>query len=171
MTAERIHSNELDVRFRVAQVMRQSDEVVHLDHTLDEAAGRMRRHALTLLPVVDGDELVGVLSADSIANAKLGSSELPLTVSDRMARDFAFCYDHDDVSTAKALMEEGELDNLIVVDIEGQPVGVVSAGDVAGMVADKAALGRLRRTGSAGRAKGNPPGAPGNYEMKPKLKR
>lgn len=171
MTAERIRSDELDTRFRVAQVMRQSDEVVHFDHTLDEAAGRMRRHALTLLPVVDGDELVGVVSAGSIAKAEVGSDDLPLTVGDCMARDFAFCYEHDDVSTAKVLMEEGELEALIVIDIEGQPVGVISTGDVAGMLADKAALGSLRRTGSAGRAKASPPGGPGNYEMKPKLKR
>src|SRR3546814_7766478 len=41
-------------------------EVVHLDQSLIDAANRLRLFSLPVLPVVDGDEIVGLLTFEAV---------------------------------------------------------------------------------------------------------
>jgi nitrogen-specific signal transduction histidine kinase len=64
---------------QVKNAMRPTSEVVHVDESLLDAAIRLRRGKLAAVAVVDGDEIVGLLTASAVAE-KLASPDNDLGV-------------------------------------------------------------------------------------------
>jgi len=161
---------------RVGELMHRTDETVHPDHALDEAAARMERLGQPYLPVADGDEIVGVIAADDLGDAAglAGGEKRALQVRDRMSTAFAFCYESDDVETARAAVAGRDDAVLCVTDSEGRLVGVVSREEIAaagpGAPAARAPP-RERRVSTPGRARPGAGGRPRGYEPKPTVKR
>src|SRR3546814_10798575 len=64
-------------------------EVVHLDQSLIDAANRLRLFSLPVLPVVDGDEIVGLLTFEAVeARQRLSPEDLAETaVRDHMSAE------------------------------------------------------------------------------------
>jgi CBS domain-containing protein len=170
---------------RVADLMRPIDEVVHLDQDLHEAHVRMRRFQTSFLPVVDGDEIVGLLTAGDVPRNVRGdprpeaSQDRSAKVRDHLTKDIAFCYRDDDLETAQAVIRESGHRRLLVTDREHQLVGLITEERLA------AASGRRRPSGPraaarpevearlakrSGRATGSRPGRIVVYAVKPKLK-
>lgn len=170
---------------RVADLMRPIDEVVHLDQDLHEAHVRMRRFQTSFLPVVDGDEIVGLLTAGDVPRNVRGDPRLEASqdrsakVRDHLTKDIAFCYRDDDLETAQAVIRESGHRRLLVTDREHQLVGLITEERLV------AASGRRRPSGPraaarpevearlakrSGRATGSRPGRIVVYAVKPKLK-
>jgi CBS-domain-containing membrane protein len=115
----------------VRRFARPAPEIIHADHEMDEAALQLSLQEHPVLPVADGDEIVGVLGRSELARAaEQQSGDAPITARVMMSTDIAFCYLDDDVATARALMEKHGCDHLMVVDRDGVLVGVVERDDL-----------------------------------------
>ncbi len=167
-----------------AAIMRRADEVLHVDHDLDEAVARMKDAKTPFLPVVDGDEIVGSLSAARMpAGVDAAGERRRAAVRDVMSATVTFCYTDDPLSKVRAVMDAAGIDHIFALDRDGSLKGVVVLDDMrtgkagarqaegdARHAPDAAAEGRQEKTG--GRAKwGTPGGRPATYAERPTLKR
>ena len=161
---------------KVKDIMRRVEQTVHVEHQLAEAHLRMTKYGLDFIPVVDGDEVVGILEKSALYFETETTTHAPNgdLVKDRLVGEVVFCYETDTVRTAEDLMMKSGRDSLIVVNGEKRLAGLLTAR----MVADNrersetwpATDGRTaaeRQTETAGRAKGESPGKPGNYSAEP----
>ncbi|WGX95093.1 HPP family protein [Nocardioides sp. L-11A] len=100
---------------------------VRADQPISAAARVLARHAVTALPVVDGDaRIVGVISeADVIARTCLTDP-----VGDAMSRVVALVHPETDVTELRAVLTRTAVKSLPVVDAADQVVGVVSRSDL-----------------------------------------
>ena len=106
-------------RTRVRRFARPVREIIHADQEMDEAALRLSLQEHPVLPVADGDEIVGVLARSELARAAQEQNrDVRITARVMMTTDLAFCYLDDDVATARALMDKHGCNHLMVVDRE-----------------------------------------------------
>ncbi len=118
---------------KVADVMTRSVDVANPDARLDEAAERMRQLDAGVLPVVDGDKVVGMITDRDITVRATAVGRDPVTtkVSEIMTSEVVFTYDDEDVKDAAKLMQDHQVRRLVVLDREKKLVGIVSLGDLA----------------------------------------
>lgn len=164
----------------VGDLMCRVDEVVHVDHDLHEASVRMRDSQAAILPVIDGDEIVGVLTARDIYGARRTGEECieTLKVRDHLSKEIAFCYEADDLETARSAMHDSGHHRLLVLDGERQLVGLITAERITSSSRERDPVRSAHRDPMSGarlaettvRAKGSRPGAPGVYAVRPKIK-
>jgi CBS domain-containing protein len=122
------------VALHVKQIMTAKVETARLDMTLKEAAERMRLHDIGMLPVCDGQKIVGAITDRDIAiRATAEGSDPEVTaVSDVMTSSgICFCFEDDDVKDVAAMMRDRQVRRIPVVDREKRLVGIVSLGDIA----------------------------------------
>jgi CBS domain-containing protein len=117
---------------RVRDFARPMRETVHADHEIDEAALRLSLQERSLLPVADGDEIVGALTQRDLARAREAeqAEDARLTARVVMSSDLAFCYLDDDVATARALMDRHGSDHLLVIDADQSLIGLLGREDL-----------------------------------------
>jgi CBS domain-containing protein len=125
---------------RVSEVMMRGAEVVAPGATLQEAAEKMRALDVGLLPVCDGDTLVGMLTDRDITVRATAAGESPreVTVQEVMTIDVVFCLEDDSVEEAAQLMEEYQVHRLPVLDRDHRLLGIVSHGYLTGRSRDDA---------------------------------
>ncbi len=130
---------------KVAEVMTRSVDVAHADARLLEAAERMRQLDSGVLPVVDGDRLVGMVTDRDITVRATAEGRDPVTtkVSEVMTPEVVFTYDDEDVKDAAKLMQERQVRRLVVLDREKKLVGIVSLGDLAVDIKDDKMKGQV----------------------------
>jgi len=172
----------------VLLAMTPDPEVVHVDHTLVEAAARMRDCDVGLMFAVDGDQLVGtVTDRDICCRAVAGALDsAKATVLQVMTRHIVFCRADEDIEAALATMERESVRRLAVLNDEDELVGVVSLSDVANMHPRSGAVGRSleriarptpaekrprRGIPTGGRAVPPPAGELESYAARPRLPR
>ena len=118
-------------RMRVRRLARPVREVIHADHEMDEAALRLSLQEHPILPVADGDEIVGVLARSELARAaEEQNRDTRITARVMMTTDLAFCYLDDDVTTARALMDRHGCNHLMLVDRNQVLVGTLERDDL-----------------------------------------
>lgn len=116
---------------RVRRFARPVREIIHADHEMDEAALRLSLQEHPVLPVADGDEIVGVLARSELARAaEEQNRDVRITARVMMTTDLAFCYLDDDVTTARALMDKHGCNHLMVVDRDQVLVGTLERDDL-----------------------------------------
>jgi CBS domain-containing protein len=107
--------------------------------TLMDAARTMRHLDIGPLPVCDGDRLLGMVTDRDItvrATAE-GRDPCQTAVSEVMTTEVVCCHEDDDIREAAKLMQDAQLRRLLVVDDDGQLVGIVSLGDLALQTGDE----------------------------------
>lgn len=93
--------------------------------TIAVAAGRMQEHGATAVVVVDGEQLVGILTdRDLIQVVVDGADPATLTVGERMARDVVTITPDTDPMEARELMGHHDIRHLPVVEA-GVVVGMI----------------------------------------------
>jgi CBS domain-containing protein len=100
--------------------------LAHVDHSLAEAAKRMREADAGALPVVDGDELVGDVPIAIWSCGNSTTCQCPYgagIASDHKARCVL------PIGEAAALMARARVRRLAVVDRDRELVGIVSLAD------------------------------------------
>jgi CBS domain-containing protein len=174
---------------RVKDIMARAPEVIHVDLPLGEAAGRMKKADIGALFVVDGDELVGVITDRDLvvrgmtANVDPGSA----AVIETMTKHVVFCHENDSIAKAADLTTRQQVRRLAVVDDARELVGVVSLADLAmldgadGIGAARALRVISRPIGTAkrparedptgGRARGSDAGILHVYAQRPRIRR
>ena len=118
---------------KLKAIMTKDVEVVRPEQTLDEAAAKMRALDVGLLPVCNGDKLVGTLTDRDItirASAE-GYDPTQTKVEDVMTREVIYGFDEDDVQAAAQKMAKHQVRRLPIVDRTMKLVGIVSLGDLA----------------------------------------
>ena len=124
----------------ISQVMTTDVWVGSPDDTLQKAAQMMSDYDFGILPIVDNNQLVGMLSDRDItirAVAK-GFSPNEHNVREIMTHDVQRINQDESVEDAAKMMSELQVRRLPVVDSDEQLVGIVSLGDLA-ISDDKAA--------------------------------
>ena len=86
-----------------------------------------------MLPVCDGDRLVGVITDRDITVRGVAQGCDPKTarVQEVMTPEVIYCFDDEDVKEAAKKMEEKQVRRLPVLNREKRLVGIVSLGDLA----------------------------------------
>ena len=129
---------------RVKELMTSRVEVIHPDSTLDEAAAKMKALDIGLLPVCDGDRLVGMLTDRDITVRATAEGEPPTAVRARdiMTEGVLYCFADQLVSEAARLMQEHQVRRLVVLDQDKRLVGIISLGDLAVETRDEELAGQ-----------------------------
>lgn len=119
----------------IASVLqRKGTEVVSIvsGATVTEALDVLAEHNIGAIVVSDdGDHLAGILSERDIVRdlAEFGASCLDRSVGELMTTSLTTCTSHDTTDDVMALMTDGRMRHVPVVD-DGHLVGIVSIGDV-----------------------------------------
>jgi CBS domain-containing protein len=118
---------------KVQDVMTTWVETVRPDSPLQAAAERMKTLDVGLLPVCEGDRLVGMISDRDITVRAVaeGYGGAVGNVRDVMTPDVIYCFEDQDVHDAAQLMRDIQIRRLVVLNRDKQLVGIVSLGDLA----------------------------------------
>jgi CBS domain-containing protein len=108
-------------------------EVIHPRSTVAEAAEKMKDLDVGILPVCDGDRLMGMLTDRDIVVRIIADQRDPkqTTVIDAMTPQVAYCFEDEDVQEAAMLMVDKQIRRLPVLNRDKRLVGIVSLGDLA----------------------------------------
>src|SRR5579884_2059932 len=109
-----------------------------------EAARAMREEDAGVVPIVDGDRLVGVVTDRDIAIRVVAEGRDPesTTVDDIASQNVVTVDPQQDLDEALRLMAQHQLRRLPVVEEDGKLVGIVAQADVARRV-DAARTGEV----------------------------
>src|SRR5882724_1968757 len=117
----------------VKDIMAREPQLTHVDLPLSEAADRMKAAGSGALLVVDGDELVGMVTDRDLVVRGMAMALDPTAtaVIETMTRHVVYCGESSTIGEAADLMAEQRVRRLAVVDDDRELVGVVSLGDLA----------------------------------------
>ncbi len=136
---------------RVAETMTRGVFIVSPEETIQEAAMAMAGIDAGVLPISNGDRLVGMITDRDIAIRGVAEGKGPDTkVRDVMTTEIKYCFDDQEVDDVIRNMGEIQVRRLPVVDRDKRLVGILSLGDVAATASDgKAgeALSKISRPG------------------------
>jgi CBS domain-containing protein len=130
---------------KIKDVMTRNVAVVHPSTTIEEAADLMKTHDVGLLPVCEGERLVGVLTDRDITVRAVAVGQSPVTtmVSDAMTPDIYSVFDDQDVEDAARVMKQQQVRRVVVLDGDKRLVGIASLGDLAVDTADAMLTGEV----------------------------
>ena len=140
---------------KVSEIMTSNPEVVTPEQPIQEAAKLMLSADAGVVPVQEGDQLVGMVTDRDIAVRIVAEGRGPDTpVRDAMSEKPLFCFDDEDVDEVAIQMSNAQVRRFPVLSREGQRlVGIVSLGDLTklddeGQSAEAALAGVSREGGS-----------------------
>ena len=118
---------------KVNEIITHDPEVIRPETALIEAAQKMKSLDIGMLPVCDGDRLVGVITDRDITVRGVAQGYDPKTarVQEVMTPEVIYCFDDEDVKDVAKKMEEKQVRRLPVLNRENRLVGIVSLGDLA----------------------------------------
>jgi CBS domain-containing protein len=117
---------------KIAECMTQDIEIVNPDQPIREAAQFMLRADAGIMPVSEGDKLVGMVTDRDIAVRAVAEGRGPDTpVRDIMSGDVLFCFEDDEVEAVAMKMSDAQVRRMPVLSREDETlVGIVSLGDI-----------------------------------------
>ena len=118
---------------KIRDVMTRTAQLTSPDDTLRHAAQMMKECDCGVLPVADGDRLVGMITDRDIAVRGIADGKGPDTkVRDVMMTDeVMYCFDDDGIQQVCQNMAEIQVRRLPVVSRDKRLVGIVSLSDLA----------------------------------------
>ena len=123
----------------IRELMTSNPRSIQADKPVIEAAKIMRDDDVGLVPIVEGDRLVGTLTDRDIAIRLVAEGKDPAStpVKDVASRDLVTVDPDQDLDEALRLMAQHQVRRLPVVEEDGKLVGVVAQADVARQSDDK----------------------------------
>jgi CBS domain-containing protein len=117
----------------VSEIMTRDVCVASPEDTLQHAAEAMERDDFGILPVREGDRLVGMLTDRDITVRAVARGLAPAQCKVRavMSTDVRFVHQDAPVEEAARLMSESQIRRLPVLDRTNRLVGIVALADVA----------------------------------------
>ena len=118
---------------QIKDIMTRAVEIVRRDTLVTEAADRMRGHDIGMLPVSDGEQLVGIVTDRDITVRATANKLHPELVrcQDVMTPNTVCCFEDQEVTDAGVLMRDHKLRRLPVLNRQRRLVGIISVGDIA----------------------------------------
>lgn len=128
---------------KIREIMSPDVRIASPQDTLQRAAQLMEEMDCGILPVGEGDRLVGMVSDRDITLRAVARGKAPdkCTVGEVMSRDIKYIYDDETLEDATRNMGDLQIRRLPVLDRKKRLVGIVSLGDIA-----------LKQTANAGKA-------------------
>ncbi|WP_298523692.1 CBS domain-containing protein [uncultured Methanobrevibacter sp.] len=119
---------------KVKEIMTKDVITTSPDIDVVYAFEKLMEHKISSLPVVDGDELIGIITATDVGhNLILDKYELGTSVEEIMIKSVSTVSPEDSIEDAIKLMKEGAssgiLNQLPVVE-DGKLIGIISDGDI-----------------------------------------
>ena len=117
---------------KVSECMTPGVETVSSEQPIREAAQFMLRADAGVLPVGDGDRLVGMVTDRDITVRGVAEGLGPDTpVGEVMSSDVVYVYDDDEIENAALKMSDAQVRRLPVLSRDGDKlVGILSLGDI-----------------------------------------
>jgi CBS domain-containing protein len=118
-------------------------EVIPPTASIRDAAAKMKRLDVGVIPVCDGQKLTGLVTDRDIAVRAVaeGRDSAKTKVSDIMSGDLTYCFEDDEVEEAAQVMEIKQIRRLPILDRDKQLVGMVSLGDISVRTGDQELAG------------------------------
>jgi|SRR5512139_782106 CBS domain-containing protein len=117
---------------KINECMTRDVRVISPDDRIERAAQLMAQIDAGVLPVSNGDRLVGMITDRDIAIRGIGEGCGPdARVGDIMSQEVKYCYADEDTEQVLENMAEIQVRRLPVVDHDKRLVGIVSIGDLA----------------------------------------
>ena len=115
---------------KLREIMTTPCQAIDSSAGMQDAARKMKEANVGMLPVMNGDQCVGVLTDRDLVVRGLSEGTAGRTVKELMTPN-PVCLDQEcEVQEAMQLMESKEVGRLLVTDGGGKPIGVVSAGAI-----------------------------------------
>ena len=128
---------------KVSECMTRDVKMTNPQETLRSAARAMVALDAGVLPVSDGDKLVGMITDRDIAVRGVAEGRGPDTkVAEVMSREVMYCYEDEDSATVLRNMGDIQVRRLPVLNRDKRLIGIVS-------LADLVAAGQTARAGEA----------------------
>ena len=129
---------------RVADCMSRDVRIANPDESLREVARAMAQIDSGVLPVGDGDRLVGMITDRDIAVRGVAEGKGPdARVREVMSAEVRYCFDDEDIGEVLRNMGEIQVRRLPVLNRDKRLVGMISIGDLAKADADARMGGAL----------------------------
>jgi CBS domain-containing protein len=123
---------------RVAEVMTRNVRLIEPNQTIRDAAQLMAEMDAGLMPVREGDRLVGMITDRDIAVRAVAQGRGPDTpVREVMTDEVKYCFEDEDTAAVERNMAEIQVRRLPVLTRDKRLVGILSLSDLA--MSDKAA--------------------------------
>ena len=117
---------------KVCDVMTRDARLTAPDDSLRRAAQMMKECDCGILPVADGDHLVGMITDRDIAIRCVAEGKGPDSkVREAMTQEVKYCFEDEDINHVCKNMADIQVRRLPVVNREKRLVGIVSLGDLA----------------------------------------
>lgn len=118
---------------KVREIMTLDVDIAAPDDTIQTAALMMADGGVGVLPVCDGERLVGMVTDRDIAVRAVAEGKAPgeCSVRDVMTDDVDYAFEDDDVQNVAQKMGQYQVYRLPVLNSEKRLVGIVSLGDLA----------------------------------------
>jgi CBS domain-containing protein len=117
---------------KLSEIMNTDVQTVTPDATIEEAAQEMRDGDFGLVPVVEDEELIGVITDRDIAiRAVAEGKDSGTPVREVMSEGVVWASEDDSIEDAARIMSDNQIRRLPIVDEEQHLVGIVSLGDFA----------------------------------------
>lgn len=120
---------ELAYELKVSEVMTADLQTATPDMPVSKVLEILRVNRVSGVPVLQDDQLVGVLSIEDIVRA-MEKNELSATVSEYMTRKLVTIASYDSIIKALQSFNDSRLGRLVVVDENGRLAGMITKGDI-----------------------------------------
>jgi CBS domain-containing protein len=115
---------------KVAECMTGDVKLANPEDSIQQAARIMASEDIGVLPVAEGDRLVGMITDRDIAvRAVADGHGCDTKVSEVMTREVRYCFDDEDTEDVMINMGDQQLRRLPVVDRDKRLVGMLSLSD------------------------------------------
>jgi CBS domain-containing protein len=117
---------------RIRDVMTRNPQVINPDDTIKHAARLMADCDCGILPVGEGDRLVGIITDRDIAIRGVGEGKGPhAKVRDAMTHEVKYCFEDEDTEHVAENMADLQVRRLPVMNRDKRLAGIVSLSDLA----------------------------------------
>lgn len=118
---------------KVSECMTSDVRIVDPDESLQDAAQAMADIDAGILPVGEGDRLIGIITDRDIAVRGVGQGRSPSAkVRDVMSTEVKYCFIDEEADEVLENMAEIQVRRLPVLDRDKRLVGIISITDLAG---------------------------------------
>ncbi len=118
---------------RTAEAMAKEVRITHPNENLDDIAKKMKQYDVGVMPVVEEDKVVGVLTDRDIIIRAIAEGKKPQDVKarDAMSTNVITINENEEIKKAGQLMKENQVRRLVVLDDNNKLTGMFSLGDLA----------------------------------------
>jgi CBS domain-containing protein len=116
----------------ISEVMSKDVKIANPKQSIQDAALMMVEIDAGVIPVGEGDQLVGMITDRDIAVRAVAVGKPPQTpIADIMSPEVMYCYDSDNTDAVAKNMADIKVRRLPVLNREKRLVGIVSLADIA----------------------------------------